>query len=342
MLNSVTRAFVTAGALVLGVAAAALSANVASAQIKEAKDVKIIFVTHGQANDVYWSVVKNGVETAQKVMGSQVEYHAPETFDMVAMARLIDAAVASKPDAIVVTIPDITALKDPIMNAKAAGIPVGVVDTGIDQVKDWGLDLWVGGGSEYNNGVRAGEIMGEAGVKSAVCVNQEVGNVALDDRCNGFKDGLAKSGGKIEVVAVTMDPTKSAGRVEAFITAHPETDGVLALGPSVADPILQRLRDAGIDRQHQDGHVRPLAGGARSGRRRRDALRHRQPAIPDGLPSGRLLHHEGDVRDVSDRQRHDWSGLHHEGPGRQRPGAEQAGYPLAFRIGVGQWRPAQA
>ena len=141
---------------------------------------------------------------------------------MVAMARLIDAAVASKPDAIVVTIPDITALKDPIMNAKAAGIPVGVVDTGIDQVKDWGLDLWVGGGSEYNNGVRAGQIMGEAGVKSAVCVNQEVGNVALDDRCNGFKDGLAESGGKIEVVAVTMDPTESAGPSRRS-TAHPDT-----------------------------------------------------------------------------------------------------------------------
>jgi simple sugar transport system substrate-binding protein len=239
-------AFVRAGALALGVASAALGATVASAQIKEAKDVHIIFVTHGQANDVYWSVVKNGVEAGQKVMGSQVEYHAPETFDMVQMARLIDAAVAAKPDGIVVSIPDSTALKDSIMNAKAAGIPVAVVDSGIDQVKDWGLDLWVGGGSEYNNGVRAGEIMGEAGVKSAVCVNQEVGNVSLDDRCNGFKDGLAKTGGKIEVVAVTMDPTESAGRVEAFITAHPDTDGVLALGPSVADPILQRLKDSGL------------------------------------------------------------------------------------------------
>ena len=239
-------ALARAGALVVGVAAASLCAPAASAQIKEAKDVHVIFVTHGQANDVYWSVVKNGVEAGQKAMGSQVEYHAPETFDMVQMARLIDAAVAAKPDALVVSIPDTTALKDSIMNAKAAGIPVGVVDTGIDQVPDWGLDLWVGGGSEYNNGVRAGEIMGEAGVKSAVCVNQEVGNVALDDRCNGFKDGLAKTGGTIEVVAVTMDPTESAGRVEAFISANPGTDGVLALGPSVADPILQRLKETGL------------------------------------------------------------------------------------------------
>ena len=121
----------------------------ASAEPKKAEDVHIIFVTHGQANDVYWSVVKNGVQAGQKAMGSKVDYHAPETFDMVQMARLIDAAIAEKPDAIVVSIPDTDALKKPIMDAKAAGIPVGVIDTGIDQVPDWGLDLWVGGASEY-------------------------------------------------------------------------------------------------------------------------------------------------------------------------------------------------
>jgi simple sugar transport system substrate-binding protein len=231
-----------------GVAAVSLmTTDAAFAQAKKASDVHIIFVTHGQANDVYWSVVKNGVEAGQKAMGAKVDYHSPETFDMVQMGRLIDAAVAEKPDAIVVSIPDATALKQPVENAKAAGIPIGVIDSGQDQAHEWGLDLWVGGGSEYNNGVKAGEIMGKAGVKAAVCVNQEVGNVSLDDRCNGFKEGLAKNGGgKMDVVAVTMDPTESAGRVEAFITAHPDTDGVLALGPSVADPILQKLRDDGM------------------------------------------------------------------------------------------------
>jgi simple sugar transport system substrate-binding protein len=179
-------------------------------------------------------------------MGSQVEYRTPDTFDMVQMARLIDAAIAARPDAIVVSIPDPVALKEPIMNAKAAGIPVGVIDTGIEQVSEWGLDIWVGANSEYQNGLRAGQEMGKLGVKKALCVNQEVGNVALDDRCNGFAKGLGETGGTMEVVAVTMDPTESAGRVEAYITAHPETDAVLALGPSVADPILQRLKETGM------------------------------------------------------------------------------------------------
>jgi simple sugar transport system substrate-binding protein len=234
-----------AAAAALGIAASAALATGAAAQ-KKAEDVHIVFVTHGQANDTYWAVLKNGVLAGQKVMGANVEYHSPETFDVVQMARFIDAAIATKPDALVVSIPDPVALKEPILAAKAAGIPVGVIDTGIEQVSEWGLDLWVGGNSEYQNGVRAGEVMGKAGVKNSICVNQEVGNIALDDRCNGYAEGLGKTGGKSEVVAVTMDPTETMGRVEAYLTAHPEVDGVLTLGPSSANPTLQRLREIGM------------------------------------------------------------------------------------------------
>ena len=62
-------------------------------------------VTHGQASDPYWSVVQNGVNQAAEDMGVQVDYQAPDTFDMVAMAQLIDAAVASQPDGMAISIP---------------------------------------------------------------------------------------------------------------------------------------------------------------------------------------------------------------------------------------------
>src|SRR5882724_10851112 len=65
-------------------------------------------ITHGQASDPFWSVVKKGVDQAAKDMGVTVQYEAPNTFDMVAMAHLIDAAVATKPDGLVVSIPDPT------------------------------------------------------------------------------------------------------------------------------------------------------------------------------------------------------------------------------------------
>ena len=54
------------------------------------------------------------------------------------------------------------------------------------------------GQTEYEAGLGAGERMGEAGVTNAICVNQEVGNAALDLRCKGFADGLTKSGGTVD------------------------------------------------------------------------------------------------------------------------------------------------
>ena len=63
-------------------------------------------VTHGQASDPFWSVVKNGVDQAAADLGITVNYHAPETFDIVAMAQLIDTAVAAEPDGIVISNPD--------------------------------------------------------------------------------------------------------------------------------------------------------------------------------------------------------------------------------------------
>src|SRR6201997_1312530 len=74
------------------------------------KKPHIIVVTHGQVSDSFWVVVKNGVEAAAKETSSTVEYRAPEKFDMVALSQLIDAAVASKPDGLVVSIPDASAL----------------------------------------------------------------------------------------------------------------------------------------------------------------------------------------------------------------------------------------
>lgn len=220
-------------------------ASAGQAQVKQLKDVRIAFVTHGQANDAYWTVVRNGIKAAVDQLGVTVDYQAPETFDVVRMARMIEAATASNPDGLVVSIPDADALKEPILAAKAAGIPVVVTDAGDDLTEPWGLDLYVGGAAEYDNGVKAGRLMAEAGVTEGICVNHEVGNVNLDRRCQGYNDGLAESGGKSTVVASTMDPTDVTRRVEAYLTAHPEVTGVLTLGPTVAAPLLKMFTDQG-------------------------------------------------------------------------------------------------
>jgi simple sugar transport system substrate-binding protein len=205
-------------------------------------DLRFVVVTHGQASDPYWSVVQNGVNQAAEDMGVQVEYQAPDTFDMVAMAQLIDAAVASQPDGMAISIPDADALGEAIQGGIDAGIPMVSLDSGSDVAADMGMLTHVGQ-TEYEAGVGAGQRMGEAGVTTALCVNQEVGNVALDDRCRGFTDGLGESGGTVEVVEVDLNnPTEAQARIEAALSTNAEVDGILTLGPTGAAPALEALR----------------------------------------------------------------------------------------------------
>jgi simple sugar transport system substrate-binding protein len=216
-------------------------------------EIRIVVVSHGQASDPFWSVVQNGVSQAGEDLGVTVEYQAPQTFDMVAMSQLIDAAVASDPDGLIVSIPDAEALGPSIQAAIDAGIPVISMNSGSDVFEELGLLNHVGQ-TEYEAGLGGGERMAEAGVTQALCVNQEVGNAALDERCRGFTDGITAGGGTVEVLAVEIsDPTGAQQAIEAALTADPEINGILTLGPTGAAPAM-----AALDSMGQTGTI-PLA-----------------------------------------------------------------------------------
>lgn len=227
--------------LTLALAAVVLAVGMSSAAMAQ----RIVVVVHGQAADPFWSVVKNGVDAAAKDMGINVEYRFPGTFDMVAMAQLIDAAVASNPDGIAVSLPDADALGTAIRDAVAAGIPVVSMNSGSDDFKALGILAHVGQ-TEYEAGVGGGERMKAAGVTNAICFNQEVGNVALDRRCAGFAEGLGE-GSKVTVLAGPSigDPTAARNAITAALNRNPDLDGLLTLGPTGADPALQALEEAG-------------------------------------------------------------------------------------------------
>ncbi len=206
------------------------------------RSYRFVVVSHGQASDPFWSVAANGVKQAAEDMGVEVEYQAPGTFDMVEMSQIIDAAVASNPDGLVVTIPDADALGPSIKAAVAAGIPVISMNSGSDVFKDLGVKVHVGQ-TEYEAGLLAGQRFAEEGVTNAICINQEVGNVALDLRCQGFEDGL---GSPVKVVPVDLaDPTGAQEAVSAELQANAGIDGILTLGPTGAEPTLAALDQAG-------------------------------------------------------------------------------------------------
>ncbi|QFU15223.1 sugar ABC transporter substrate-binding protein [Microvirga thermotolerans] len=227
---------------ITGLAAAAALTLAAAAPAAAQQNARIIVVSHGQANDPFWSVVKNGVAAAGQDMKVQVDYRAPETFDMVAMSQLIDAAVNQKPAGLIVSIPDASALGPSIQKAVAAGIPVISMNSGSDVSKKLGALLHVGQ-DELDAGKAAGAKLKEMGGKVGLCVNHEVGNVSLDLRCKGFAEGF---GGKVTVLPVSNDPADIRAKVKAALASDGSVDTIMALGASLAgEPTVAAVKDAG-------------------------------------------------------------------------------------------------
>lgn len=234
------------GGLVLGFGLA-LAQSVAVAD----GAIKIAVVTHGQSSDSYWAVVKKGVDDAAKLMGVNVSYDAPQTTDMVAMSRLIDAAVTQKVQGLVVSIPDAAALDKSLKAAVNAGIPVIVIDSGKDAAEKLGVKLYVGTTSYFEQGVLAAKRLIAAGVKKGVCANHDPGNEINESACDGFKKGMDGHGDRVDI---SLDPTDTASRINAYLRAHPDVTGILALGAPQAEYIVSALRQNGAISKYQIGN----------------------------------------------------------------------------------------
>ena len=242
-------------------------------------------MVHGASSDAYWSVAKRRVDDVVKLAGANVHYCAPQVFDEVEHARLIDAAVATHPDGLAISIPDADALRKSVKSALAAGIPVGNLDSGEKEGQAMGVTLYVGTTSEYDAGVKAGERLGKQGIRKVVWVNREVGNISLDQRCQGINDGLAKTGGRSEVVAVGQDSEDAFRCVQAYLSTHPDTQAVFASGTASANALIKLFRDQeifgkiGLYTFDVGPEILEFDG------RRRDGIRHGRPAIPRRLPA---------------------------------------------------------
>jgi len=206
---------------------------------------RYVLVSHAPDSDSWWNTIKNALKNAEHDLGVKVEYRNPSTGDIADMARIIEQATASNPTGIITTIADYNVLESAIKGAIAKGIPVITVNSGTaEQSKKLGALMHIGQ-PEYDAGKGAGERAKAAGVTRFLCVNHFITNTVSVDRCQGYADGLGVKLGD-QMLDSSIDPTEVYNRVKAFLAAHPDTDGILTLGPNSADPTIKLLRDMGI------------------------------------------------------------------------------------------------
>jgi simple sugar transport system substrate-binding protein len=216
-------------------------------QARPSGGVRIAVVTHGQASSPFWAIVRTGVEAAARQMDVVVNYRAPDVYSLERMKAMIDQAVATKPDGLVVSIPE-AGLGPAIRRAVRAGIPVVSINSGSDVYRRFGVLAHVGQ-PEERAGFAAGRRLVDAGVRRALCVNQQVGNQGLDARCRGLARALSRAGGRARVLSVD-DQSPSTPRRIADAIRTGDIDGLLALNATAGILSVKAVR-----RIHRPGTV---------------------------------------------------------------------------------------
>jgi simple sugar transport system substrate-binding protein len=220
------------------IAAAALAAMTGSALAE-----RYVMITHTQGTDPFWPVVEKGGKDAAAALGVDLEYNFAPSGDMADMAALIEAAAATEPDGIIVSLPDADALGNSIRAAVDAGIPVVTINSGLESSAALGALMHVGQ-PERLAGEKAGARAKAEGATKALCLNQEAYNTALVDRCAGYFDAL---GQELNMIDVSNDVAQIKTRTAAALQADPSIDSVLAVGPHVCEAASDAIDEVGAD-----------------------------------------------------------------------------------------------
>jgi simple sugar transport system substrate-binding protein len=115
------------------------------------------------------------------------------------------------------------------------------MNSGSGVSKELGAIMHVGQ-PEYDAGKGGGERSKGLGGSKGVCFNHEPFNSALLDRCQGFADGM---GEQLNMVEVSQDFDDIKNTVIAYLTSNPDTNAVMAVGPTGCDPTISAIEEIG-------------------------------------------------------------------------------------------------
>jgi simple sugar transport system substrate-binding protein len=202
--------------------------------------IAVAMITHEVPGDSFWDLIRKGAETAAKKDNIDLRYsNDPEAPNQ---ANLVQTAIDSGVQGIALTLAKPDAMAPAVKTALDKGIPVVAFNSGFDNYETMGVQEYFGQ-DEKLAGVAAGERLIKDGAKKVLCIIQEQGQVALESRCAGVREGFK---GPSEILNVN---SKDMPSVESTITAKLQQDKsidyVVALGAPIALAAVQSAGNAG-------------------------------------------------------------------------------------------------
>ncbi|HLV99950.1 MAG TPA: ABC transporter substrate-binding protein [Ktedonobacterales bacterium] len=237
----------TVGLLIL--LAATLAACGSSGSGQGSKHYRFVYIA-GIASDPYYIALNKGAQAEAQKEGITVDFEGSTTaFSPATQIPILNAAIASKPDLIMIAPTDTVALQAPLQQAVNAGIPVILVDTTLQNpslaVTSIAFDNVAGG-------AQAADALAQAigGKGKVAIVHTTPGTSTGDDRVKGFDQEMASKYPNIKNLGPTYtgdDPTRAAAVLKALLTANPDLSGVFTINGVVGDGVTAAAREAGVE-----------------------------------------------------------------------------------------------
>jgi ribose transport system substrate-binding protein len=213
---------------------ASLLAVLIGAGSVSAQEKTIVFIPKSTSATFYLFLVKGASDKA-KELGYKIQYLGPATeADVAAQVDFVRTIVKRKPAGILLAALDSKALIPPVEEAIKAGVPVAMVDSGIDSDAPVASILT----DQVKGGVMAGEVMAKLlGGKGLVADHGiQAGSVSAG-RSKGFQQA-AKAGGlkALQTKWTDCDTAKSMNISSDELTGNPDLKGIFnACAASVGD-----------------------------------------------------------------------------------------------------------
>jgi ribose transport system substrate-binding protein len=244
-----SRRLIAALSVLVAIAAAAVStAALAGGDARKAPKQKLtIYLVAGIATDAFYLTMKKGAEAEAKKLGVNLIFTgSPRAFSPPTQIPYLNAAIARKPDAILIAPTDKTALIAPIRQAVRAGIPVLTVDTFITAplaVTNISTDNVAGGRAAAR---ALAQSIGRKGIVAGVSV--QPGISTTDQRQEGFEKELKKYS-DIRYIGTQYcndDQTKAAQITAAYISRYgDDLKGIFAMNVVSGNGVTAAVKNAG-------------------------------------------------------------------------------------------------
>ncbi|MEU1540152.1 sugar ABC transporter substrate-binding protein [Actinacidiphila glaucinigra] len=200
----------------------------------------VAMVTHAGAGDSFWDIVQKGAR--QAAAKDNIKFLYSNSDQGKDQAQLVQTAIDQKVDGLVVTLAKPEAMKDVVLKAEKAGIPVITINSGSAQSKELGALAHIGQ-DETIAGEAVGDELTERGRKHVLCVLHEQGNVGHEQRCAGVKNTFEGTTENLYVNGTNMPDVQSA--LQAKLAADRSIDAVVTLGAPYAATAAKAKEQAG-------------------------------------------------------------------------------------------------